>query len=668
MTNSYSFRTVSAWDAFRKEHPQLRQKIIEQPLERWLDRTAKGVPIAPEESDNVLELGFFELSEGQLVARDFMVVSRILADRYAERLLLPTWDDRQEFSRHVDELNRFCILNKDYESAFPDALALLHNQHDCDVVYRSTEAFQSDQKTDGIWHGVSKALPYLNLELRSLISLLDEAMNSCEKGSSGFEAYASACKLGETQPEFSATLLEEIKASPHRPSFGLLSNIAIGLSRVRFDEMFDAAFEWISSSSGRLAAQGFYALGSFDYSIDDRDLRKRRYFDQLNRPFEARPTEALVALAYSIKNLLQTDDAEVVDWLRRLSKVQRSEVECAVANVLHNKQRDFSDRPWFREVLNNLVTASEKNPNLVASIDFALHGMSETDLEFVLDFIERWILNHEYDVHVPIMATFKSALSHLGSKSLAHYEFLVTRWFLADDDRLHRAASDIVEDLAGATLGDQFDIFHLDDQAIAEVDDNDSQFLMRKILGYVHDPRMLASLAFSMINCGEKATKKDSLVIWAFRKFVGYNYHGAAIELLSKKMGEGSDYEKRVAKECADKLKEYFDALDGPIPKELHPPRLRVGAYRKEVNKSFRQAKDSAMAASPLLSIFKTTQLLFGRSAAFDIGTGDTQISDLDSYEHSFEESRGDTIDPLGMRYRRLVWRHEQRGEDEADN
>jgi len=435
--------------------------------------------------------------------------------------------------------------------------------------------------------------------------------------------------------------------------------------------MFDAAIDWIDSSSGSLAAQGYFALSAFDYSSGDRDKQMRRYFDLLNHPFETKPTEALVALAYSVKNLLQTDDEEVVNWLRRLSKVQRSEVECAVANVLQNKQREFSELPWFREILNNLITASDENPNLVASIDFVLHCISETDVEFVLDYIERWILNHHYEIYVlgvSIKARFNSTFCHLGNKSLAHYEYLVTRWFLANDNRLHCAARDIVDDLAGATLGEQFDIFHLDIQLIAEIDDADSVFLMRKILGYVQDRRMLASLAFSMLNCGENAKNKSELVVWAFRKFVGYNYYGAATELLAKKIREGSDQEKLVAKECFDKLKGYFDALEGPIPKEFQPPRLRVGAYRKEVNKLYRQAKEGAMASSPLLNIFKTTQLLFGQTLAFDVGPGQTQFSGLSSYMHTFEESRGDTIDPLGMRYRRWRWRQEKRGKDEADN
>ena len=668
MTNNYAFQTFFDWESFGHDNPELRQKIIEQPLELWLDRTTKDDSVQHEESVAVWASSFFELDSGLLVAKDANVASRILAERYAKLLLLPAWDDGQEFRRQVDKLHRFCILNNDYASAFPDAVVLLHNQYHCDVIRRATGAFQSQQKSDSFWQGVSTALPFLNLELQQLILLFDEAIASCAKGFIGFEAYNCALRLGATQPEFSMDLIEVIKSPPDRPSIALLSNFAIGLSRDRFEEMFDAAFDWIGSTSDSLVAQGFYALGAFDYSADNRGRQKRKYFDLLNRPFEEKPNEALVALAFSIKKLLKSDDAEVIDWLTRLSKVRRSEINCAVASVLLDKQKDFSERPWFREILNNLVTATDQNPSLVANIDFTLHGISESDIGFVLNYIERWILNHNYDSRVSITATFNSTFSQLGNKGLAHHEYLVTRWFLSDDNRLHRAASEIVDDLAGATLGGQFDIFHLDRILIAEIGDADSAYLMRKILGFVHDRRLLASLAFSIMNCGEKAKNKGDLVTWAFRTFVGYNYYGAATELLSKKMSEGSDQEKRVAKDCSDELKDYFDSFDGPIPKELQPPRLRVDAYHKEVNKLYRQAKEGAMAASPLLSIFKTKQLLFGRTSAFAVGDGQTQFSDLNSYMHTFEESRGDTINPLGMRYLRWRWQFEQRGKDEVDN
>jgi hypothetical protein len=239
---------------------------------------------------------------------------------------------------------------------------------------------------------------------------------------------------------------------------------------------------------------------------------------------------------------------------------------------------------------------------------------------------------------------------------------------LSDDNRLHRAADDLLNDLAGKTINERIDLFHLDKQVIKDIDDADAEFLMRKILGYVVDSNLLASLVFSMVHCGKNVKKNEDLVVWAFRRFVGYNYKGAANALLNKKLKDGDKTEKRVAKRCSEKLNEYYLALEAPIPKELQPPSLRVGAYHKEIGKMFSEAKESAMQASPFLGAIKTTRLLFGSKAAFDAGAGTTQISQLASFEHGFERSRGDTIDPLGMKYRRWLWRHEERNNDEADN
>ena len=99
---------------------------------------------------------------------------------------------------------------------------------------------------------------------------------------------------------------------------------------------------------------------------------------------------------------------------------------------------------------------------------------------------------------------------------------------------------------------------------------------------------------------------------------------------------------------------------DLPRVSEFCPPTLRVREYDKQMRKLMRVHEDDAKSQSILPKICTEVHLKYGRRSAFQIG-GKTQISEFTSHEYAIELPRGDLIDPVGMKHRRLIWRHEGR-------
>ena len=637
--------------------------VLLEPIEDWFEYAPEGHGTFPPEGCLAIESGLF-IKDGEfLVSDNEKAAAAFFAERFVEHKLSPFWGDREKFAHEFALVKRFGNLNEPYRSVLLDAFVQLHNSKGQDVVSMTSTEFDEGKNASGYWSCVACVLPFLNLDFDPLCELLTKIIPKAKAGSYGWEIYGAVARLAEIQSELGGALLERIQGSPGDPLRCLLADVLVGLSRNDFNPHFEIAKQWVSSTDSELVSHGSLSIGAFDYSSDQ---GKPLLDDAITTliELESNPSEEVHVSLVTAYGLLLHLDPRCIEGIERLSCLTNAKVKSRISHELFRQSREMEKEDWFRRVLDNLAEPCDDDIQTLDSLDFVVSGIAKLDAEYAMDFVERWLLNHDYGVtkqRTSFTKSFTSTLNGIQEAREDAYSHLVTRWFLVDDERLHRAASDLLEELAVRRINGTPLYMDFDKEQLSDLSYGDIQFILTKIIGFVHDKNASASLIFSLQQVQHQHDKVEELIVSVFRDVVGYNYPIGAYRFLNKKLETGSDTEKQLAQSCINRLDQYYDQLKAlPNIREFQPPTLRVRQYDLAMHRMMNDGMDEAKSESVLLKLFPEVNLKYGRQAAFQI-EGKTQVSTLHSFDQRAEISRGDMIDPVGMRRRRFDWRYNHR-------
>ncbi len=349
------------------------------------------------------------------------------------------------------------------------------------------------------------------------------------------------------------------------------------------------------------------------------------------------------------------------DRVSKLSKLDFDITQLSVSEILFSYRQSMSSEAWFRDSLLNLSATSA--PDTIQNLDMALSCIAQNEEKFPAEFLKRWINGCEYEAVPSIDKAFGMTIRRMTKGGLAPLSRLVTEWFRSNSTRLHEGARDLVQSLKRPAVMGAPIYLGLDSGVLSAMRCEDVEFTVKKVLGYVNDPKLLCSLVFSATDSSHDIEFISELVVSAFRSWIGYNYPDSALPYLRDQVASGSDRSKVVAESCIQAIEGYYEPLKNLARlREFQAPESRIRKFERVLHRLSRKYEKEAQSESVLRQICTTVPIKAGTTMAVKVN-GETAMTEMNRYDFEIEVPRGEVIDPVGQHHQRIIWRHTMRSE-----
>lgn len=304
-------------------------------------------------------------------------------------------------------------------------------------------------------------------------------------------------------------------------------------------------------------------------------------------------------------------------------------------------------------LLDGLVALNPDNTGTLESLDFALSDMIQAgNAEPALDFLERLIPTSNRALS---LSRFESVLNALLTGPPARLADTTVNWLLSSADGMARGITKAMQRVGGTPIVLTPDLVTRGYSGPRLVS------LARKAIGYFHaQPVTAASLVLAALRAAPKASAAQIEALLFETLLVHY---GGVLETYLKGLPR-SDPAYGAVRRALMRKTDYVKGLQAPGRiAELRPSEQKRRVEYERHAEQMRQAFEEARKASPLLKLFPSTVMLYGRqSMSFMIDfDGRRQSTDvkLQSRGTSVEIPRGAMLDPMGLEEITLIFRAE---------
>lgn len=241
---------------------------------------------------------------------------------------------------------------------------------------------------------------------------------------------------------------------------------------------------------------------------------------------------------------------------------------------------------------------------------------------------------------------------------------IVTKWFLMEEEQLHKALHDIV---SGAGLDGHELSF---DQTFLPLSDNELLFLSRKVIGwfYFHPISVISYLLSIIPYVSSDARSKIGRLLYE-PMLISYTVKGKSY--VSEKLDSLDDETKKIVEKSLSDLESYQSGIkDSEELKELKAPQREVDLYWRDFNSKMSKSMEESRKNSILELIGTTQTILYGHDVVSHIYMGSEtrrSINTMHSFSHSSELPKLSVLDPEGLDVMLRIFRNE-RLKDEVDS
>ncbi|MCY1521569.1 hypothetical protein D9M68_563890 [compost metagenome] len=279
----------------------------------------------------------------------------------------------------------------------------------------------------------------------------------------------------------------------------------------------------------------------------------------------------------------------------------------------------------------------------------------------IIGTLQAWVLHHSPATwrDNSLGKSFPGTVAALRSIPQLWSRFLTT-WLLGESKALPAAIAGLISFSFDDDVEMRFDTSIIDD-----LDAEGLLFLVRRMLGFFIDAKVLLSFTYSMLESKDARTRVYPLVRELIVGEIGYDYPDTTVTSLDRKIAESEDENKAFLEEVLVRLKAVISAERAlPRLKELLPPAQLRRHYARARAEQMSSALRKARKESILYAIANKISVKAG-NGTFSHGPGGYgQVAPMGSISHSIELPRREVLDPIGndirMRQFRLVTRGEQ--------
>ncbi|WP_105181566.1 hypothetical protein [Pseudoalteromonas sp. T1lg21] len=498
----------------------------------------------------------------------------------------------------------------------------------------------------------SKLLPKLDIEVSEAIEVVDylHELNQQDLASGTIlDAYIDFCVASEDRVIDS--LNYSIKHSETKSHFIPLSLIAG--SRVNFPKYFSQIIELTTNKSAVVKTSAVFALGRIDYEerqeetehalkqvseIVIKEQVSDLYANALKTMISLKRANPQLAIEEEIDNILSVTDDAVLH----------------VASSTFAHQQDVITQSISSKLLIYLLSTDTRNKGTLSNIDYGLSRQIKAEnIDSVLEFIEPYLITNQK--HITINS-FSCTIRMLLDNDNKHLSYIITKWLSSKQTFLCRAVMDILENV----YAEEFSIYA--DIKLLGNDTDKRIFTARKAVGWLFlKPITAASYLISLIDTAsdEEAQHIEELL---FEPLL-LSYSGKVKRYLIKQKEIGNEKTAQIVSRVFSRLLSYDEGLKSAWEiKELRCPQSQYEAWHRHFNQQVSESYKETKKGS-ITELFTSVTLLYGNCSIHQVhlGDGDSKRveSPLQSFEHSTEFPRLDSLDPYGCDFDLRVLRVE---------
>ena len=304
-------------------------------------------------------------------------------------------------------------------------------------------------------------------------------------------------------------------------------------------------------------------------------------------------------------------------------------------------------------LLDGLIFVNPDNAGTVESLDFALSDMIQVGTaDPALGFLARLIPASNGAMS---LSRFESVLNTLLTGPHARLADTAVDWLLSGQAGLARGVAKAIQRVGGTPVVLAPDLTARGFSGPRLVS------LVRKAIGYFQaQPVTAASLVLAALRVAPRASAAEIETLLFETLLVHY---GGALETYLKGLPK-ADPAYRAVQRALKRKADYVKGLQAPNRiAELRPSEQKRRVEYERHAEEMRHAFEEAQKASPLLNLFPTTVMLYGRQSMsfmvdFDGRRQSTDVK-LQSHGTTVEIPRGAMLDPMGLEEMTLVFRAE---------
>lgn len=628
------------------------EQLAEQPKIEGID----SIPLPNDVSVLLLGSGAANYSFASETAF-FYVLSHALKDDF-----FGLWNTPNSFATRLTnlsiELNR--VTPRDFAPIFVTVFNNEYEQSACALLSKAA----SDESSHDFWdlyHAFTHALPYLDTDASLLAQALHDINSRTVRDFTNGLIYNAVEDYCQRQVEKGWELYAEIVKPPYTIAVNFTANILIGIAKNgELDAVYTVAMNLTHSDIPLLRQCGVAALGALNYNTAEPLLRST--IQRMKELSEDRDEEVGAQLVRGYFKLLSHNESSI-DAIMDLSSWKDPATQYRMVHELSTVHKLYHQDDWFRQCLLNLVSIESQYKGTVNLLDDCLRELLEYESALVIEFLRRWVRSRpEGDSDgVKLYSTFSLLFAELCEHKFDELQRLITESLNDDDARFHNAVEDIIDNCSPI----ESDIrIALSEDILNDLNDDDLQFILIKILGHVIDARALCALTLSILRRNGVSDVMIQEVESAFMNYIYYNYPAATKAFLNSHKGSKRRAERSSVKRLLEAIKAIEDR-ESSLPRltEFMPPFSRSSYFFHVKNRRQQSAiHEGVHNSSVLMQMITRIPLKGGMSWTMPTSEG-LQRSSLGTISMSVDIPIETLLDPIGIHMKRLGWRSYKRGD-----
>ncbi|MBK9038030.1 MAG: hypothetical protein IPL83_02525 [Bdellovibrionales bacterium] len=544
------------------------------------------------------------------------------------------------------------------DQGFIEAASEYVNERAADIFQIASDAIASGQDVFRIAH-IVPIFPLIELiEATSLLSFLRIYDEKTENDMMSGQLFEPVRKRASLQKDWARNLESVILEKEQKRFYSYLLAIYLGFSDSDLSFGYGKIKTAYTSEVPELRGIGLRGIAILPKLSDE---EKQESFKVLILSADSSDEAVACNSAFSIARL----HSESEDLNRKRIELSKTSVPAVRFEILRQIQfKQGTLTPDDIQIVKNLCVYDLSLKGISDSLDNIIYFLiTKGEADAVRDILNTWVASHSFEEHVScnFPEIFdSSAFEMLKNRDLM--QRLITDWFNADDSRFHHVLQEVISYMG--VHGTK--TIALEPAAVSSWTDDDVLYVVRKVLGFVHDFDISISLILSILDREILSGKTAGVIRSVLVEHIGDNYLVRTIDRLNSEIQNavaGSTKFKTLS-DALQRLQEKLSAKsalsrrDELMPNAAHEAELNR-AFHKSMNASMKEARKKSVLGNLFSQITVRDAL-----STFSYTHGEFRPpSKMGSFSHGIELPKKDVLDEVGASFERAGFRLAKRGE-----
>jgi len=490
---------------------------------------------------------------------------------------------------------------------FSGLLIELNTKYKIDFCFLGFKAISDDYDCWTIKRNIQSAFPEFKLKINTTLEFIKIAY---EKGNCNLIDLIT--QLSAKQPKFISVLLEKLEGYNEPFIVDYISAIYISLSKDDLSKIHSILINQVDDISVYNQQGAITALGSLDYSIDNKMVLLNKTIDKLTSIIENKDSNLLKYITIAFGHLLKYSNL-IPDKLIELKKMNINEINYQLAFILFKESKERCNEEWFKTLFILFVKTPDEHKAIIDYLDYVISDYIETkNYDFIIKFLSDWFLQGKRNVKKNEFKTqFGSTLNAI-LENVELLEIIITTFFNEDNYQFHFIASQMLDYNNLYTKQE----VRLNSKILSTLNFKDRVFICRKIIGYLYDTKTICSLLFSFLEITPLKKDTEKLIISFFLHLLAVNDPNDTQVFFETKIKNQmlNKSQKHLCNKGIEIIQEQINSLkELPRLKEFDLPQKYYYQIQLEQSKEMRESMEKVENKSVFLQSITKTPLKFGR-------------------------------------------------------